>query len=85
MDLQKTIQELYAEKRRLEDAIASMEELLASKTSAMPLDLAHFRAKRRRGRRNMPPEERQRVSERMRKYWAQRRGNKAKAAAKSQV
>lgn len=83
MDLQKTIQELYAEKRRLEEAIASMEELLASKTS-VPLDLEYFRSSRRRGRKNMPPDERRRVSERMRKYWEQRRGNRANSAGNAQ-
>ncbi len=84
MDLQKTIKELYAEKRRLEEAIASMEELLASKTGATSLDLEDLRISRRRGRKSMPPDERRRVSERMRKYWAQRRGAKVKSAGKGQ-
>jgi hypothetical protein len=85
MDLRKTIQELYEEKRRLEDAIASMEELLVSKTNAASVELDGPQFKRRRGRKSMPPEERRRVSERMRKYWAQRRGGKVKSAAKAQV
>jgi ElaB/YqjD/DUF883 family membrane-anchored ribosome-binding protein len=82
MDLPKAIQELYAEKRRLEEAIASLEELLASKGGAASLHLEQLRAKGRRGRKSMPPEERRKVSERMRKYWAQRRGNKARGAGK---
>jgi len=82
MDLPKAIQELYAEKRRLEEAIASLEELLASKARTASVPLEQFRSKGRRGRKSMPPEERRRVSERMRRYWAQRRSNRARGAGK---
>ena len=69
MDLDKAIQELYAEKRRLERVIASLEELQRS-AGAIPVFTPSVR---RRGRKFMDPKERQVVSERMKKYWAARR------------
>jgi len=84
MDLSKTIRELYAEKKRLEEAIASLEGLLESKASVESVNVGGFGLKRRRGRRSMPQEERRRVSERMRKYWAQRRTSKVRSAGKAQ-
>ena len=70
MDLYKAIQDLYAEKEKLERVIASLEELqrTAGSLPALPKPL------KRRGRKSMSPSERQEVSERMRKYWAGRRG-----------
>lgn len=67
MDLYKTIRDLYEEKKRLDDLIASLEGMLLSDrqgTVSKP---------RRRGRKAMSPEERQAVSDRMRKYWAGRK------------
>jgi hypothetical protein len=69
MDLYKAIQELYTEKERLERVIASLEELLRSAGAAPALTAAT----KRRGRKFMDPKERQEVSERMKKYWANRR------------
>ena len=69
MDLYKAIQDLYAEKEKLERVIASLEEL---QRTAGALPLVPKPAKRR-GRKSMSPTERQEVSERMRKYWANRR------------
>ena len=69
MDLYKAIQDLYAEKEKLERIIASLEEL---QRAAGPLPVWPKPAKRR-GRKSMNPSERQEVSERMRKYWASRR------------
>ena len=66
MDLRKTIAELYAEKTRLDQVIASLEQLEAGFT---PLAVMT----QRRGRKFMSPQERQQVSERMRKYWAGRK------------
>jgi arylsulfatase A-like enzyme len=69
MDLYKAIQELYLEKERLERVIASLEELQRTASAAPenpPLP-------RRRGRKSMTSEEREEVSERMKKYWAARR------------
>ena len=69
MDLYKAIQDLYAEKEKLERVIASLEELQRT-AGALP---APPKPARRRGRKSMDPAERQEVSERMRKYWASRR------------
>ena len=69
MDLYKAIQELYAEKEKLERVIASLEELQRA-AGSLP---APPRAGRRRGRKSMGTKERQEVSERMKKYWANRR------------
>jgi hypothetical protein len=72
MDLYKAIQDLYAEKEKLERVIASLEELqrTAGTLPAVP------KPARRRGRKSMDSAERQEVSERMRKYWASRRQSK---------
>jgi hypothetical protein len=79
MDLYKAIRVLYAEKSRLEAAIASLEELLASKGGAASAQLDEL-GKKRRGRKSMSAEERREVSQRMTKYWAQRRAGKLKTA-----
>jgi hypothetical protein len=72
MDLYKAIQDLYAEKEKLERVIASLEELqrTAGSLPALPKPV------KRRGRKSMNSSERQEVSERMRKYWASRRQSK---------
>jgi hypothetical protein len=69
MDLYKAIQDLYAEKEKLERVIASLEEL---QRTAGFLPVLPKPAKRR-GRKSMNSSERLEVSERMRKYWASRR------------
>ncbi|MBV9506901.1 MAG: hypothetical protein JO323_18070 [Acidobacteriia bacterium] len=69
MDLYKAIQELYAEKEKLERVIASLEELQRAAGGAPGL----VRGGKRRGRKSMSAKERQEVSERMKKYWASRR------------
>jgi hypothetical protein len=69
MDLYKTIQQLYEEKERLERVIASLEELQRT-AGAVPLPP---QASKRRGRKSMTAEERQEVSERMKKYWENHR------------
>jgi hypothetical protein len=69
MDLGKAIQELRREKERLERVIASLEELQRS-AGAVP---ALTERVQRRGRKFMGPQERQEVSQRMKKYWAARR------------
>ena len=68
MDLYKAIQDLYAEKERLERVIESLEELQRSGSAPPPP-----KATGRRGRKSMSPAERQEVSERMKKYWESRR------------
>jgi len=70
MDLYKAIQELYAEKEKLERVIASLEELQRTAGAVPPLP----KAGKRRGRKSMSPKERQEVSARMKRYWETRRG-----------
>jgi Zn-dependent oligopeptidase len=60
-----TVQELCHEKERLERVIASLEKLQAPG----PI-------RTRGGRKSMSPEERQEVSERMKKYWEKRRNQR---------
>jgi len=66
MDLSKTIEELRREKETLERVIASLEELNA------PVAGAATPVRSRRGRKSMSPEERRKVSARMKNYWAGR-------------
>jgi len=67
MDLQKTIRQLKIEKERIDRAIAAMEELLNA-GGGDPNEVP-----KRRGRNSMPPEERRKVSERMTRYWKNKR------------
>jgi len=69
MDLYKAIQDLYAEKEKLERVIASLEELQRSAGTVPILP----KGMQRRGRKSMDSTERQEVSERMKRYWAGRR------------
>jgi hypothetical protein len=74
MDLFKAIQDLYAEKEKLERVIASLEELQRTAGNLPALE----KAARRRGRKSMSTTEREEVSERMKRYWAGRRNEKQK-------
>jgi len=65
MDVNKALKGLYEEKKRLDSVIAALEEQLRTMTKEP--------ARKRRGRKNMSPEERLEVSKRMAKYWANRR------------
>ena len=68
MDLYDAIQKLYAEKESLMRAISALEALQGTSE-----DVAAEVNRSRRGRKSMNPEERQEVSLRMKKYWANRR------------
>ena len=70
MDLYKAIQDLYVEKEKLERIIASLEEL---QRSAQSDPSAPQKTVSRRGRKSMSHEERQEVSQRMKRYWDARR------------
>jgi hypothetical protein len=70
MDFSRTIELLRREKEKLERAIALLEEL----QSAVP---ENTREKPRMGRRFIGDDERREISERMRKYWADRRNKGA--------
>lgn len=66
MNLTEIIRTLYVEKAKVEDSIAAL-EALGSVQSTAP------EPARRRGRKFMGVEERQQVSERMKRYWDNRR------------
>ena len=68
MDLYKIIGDLVDERNRIARIIESLEE--AAGTREAPA------AKKRRGRKSMDPKARREVSERMRRYWAQRKLDK---------
>lgn len=69
MDLYRTIRTLRDEQKRLEKLIESIERLQASGGNG----LVQRKTAARRGRKGMTPEERRKVSERMKKYWEGRR------------
>jgi hypothetical protein len=71
MDLYKAIQDLYAEKEKLERVIASLEELQRTAGTVPVIPKTS-----RRGRKSMSPTEREEVSERMKRYWDARRKQK---------
>ena len=73
MDLYKAIQDLYAEKEKLERVIASLEDLQRAAGGGIP---PTPKSGKRRGRKSMSKDERQEVSARMKKYWASRRKGK---------
>ena len=73
MDLYKAIQDLYAEKEKLERVIASLEDLQRAAGGGIP---PVPKPGKRRGRKSMSAGERQEVSARMKKYWASRRKTK---------
>lgn len=78
MDVERTLRELYSEKKILDSAISHLERRL--RNASVPA------TPKRRGRRNMSLEERRAVSERMTRYWESRRAqvqalNLASAAA----
>jgi len=75
VDLYKVIRELIEERRRIDGIIHRLERVMAEEVARAK---APPKPKKRRGRKGMNPEQRLEVSERMRKYWAERR----KAATK---
>ena len=69
MDVNKTLQELYEERRQLDMAIAALE--------ARREALAKIGSTPHRGRKTMSEEERRAVSVRMAKYWEARKAAQA--------
>jgi hypothetical protein len=67
MDLQQTLRTLYTERATLNQVIVELEDLRQHRNGSG--DLPH---PKRRGRKFMGAEERQAVSERMKRYWAAR-------------
>ncbi len=74
MDVNKTLKELYEERRRLDMAIANLE--------ARRRVLATIASPVRRGRKTMSEEERRAVSLRMAKYWEARKAAQTEAGLK---
>jgi hypothetical protein len=64
MDLRKAIEDLSRERKRLDSAIAALEEIERRGEGR-----ALSQPAKRRGRKYMKPEERKKVSERMKSYW----------------
>ena len=75
MDLLKVIQALYHERMRLDGAIEALEGVLDDGSES-----PDGKQPKRRGRKSMNSEERAKVSERMRKYWAAKRRKAAMEA-----
>jgi hypothetical protein len=75
IELRKMLQDLYQEKERIERAIASLESLLNHRDATPPLFM------QKRGRKSMGAAERREVSERMKKYWADRRKKERRAVS----
>ena len=69
MDLERIIAELYDEKRRLNRVIEALEAMQESGTGPV----IEIEEKKRRGRKFMDADARREVSERMKRYWAERR------------
>jgi hypothetical protein len=68
MNFNQTIHQLLIEKKKIEQAIAMLEELQSTHIGgSIPL------LRKRPGRKVMTPEERRQLSERMKKYWASRK------------
>jgi len=74
MDLDKVIARLQSERAKLDEIIGSLEELKRSGA-----DVPKQVIKKRRGRKFMNEQDRQEVSERMKRYWAARRKQKDEA------
>ena len=70
MDLYRIIRELVQERDRVERIILSLENMANSPNAPFP------GVGKRRGRKSMDREARQQVSERMKRYWADRRASK---------
>lgn len=68
MDVLRLIRQLTVQKKLIEHAIADLEQVLTIESGA-----AYGDSGKKRGRKGMDPEERRIVSERMTKYWADRR------------
>ena len=71
MDLDKVIAKLQGERAKLDEIIASLEQLKRSGA-----DVPKEVVKKRRGRKFMDEQDRKEVSERMKRYWAARRKKK---------
>jgi hypothetical protein len=78
MDLYRIIRELVLERDRLQKIIDSLEEMKHDRPSGIRIEGAE-----RRGRKSMDRAAREQVSERMKRYWADRKAQRS-ASAKGQ-
>jgi hypothetical protein len=76
MDIYRIIRELVEERNRLSKIIASLDEMAPEGRKS-----ASKAAGSRRGRKSMDAVARQEVSERMKRYWANRRAEGTKSQA----
>jgi hypothetical protein len=74
VDLIKAIRDLHDEKKRLDKTIAYLEGLIANGRNPGKAQVSLRSTPSRRGRKSMSDAERRQVSERMARYWADRRG-----------
>ena len=70
MELPKLIEKLRQERAKLDDVIASLEQLEATIAEAKKV------VRKKRGRKSMDEAGRKEVSERMKRYWASRRSSR---------
>jgi hypothetical protein len=66
VDLIRIIEQFYAERDRVHQAIVTLEQFQQERNATVP-------APRKRGRKSMGTEERKVVAERMKTYWARKR------------
>ena len=71
MDLTQILAQLYAQRDRVRQAIATLEQFQQERSTAVP-------AHRKRGRKSMDAKERKVVAERMKTYWARKRQQNVK-------
>ena len=73
MDLARIIEDLREDMATIERVIAALEDLQRN-----AVEVPELPKPRRKGRKPMPPTERQEVSARMKRYWARFRAERAK-------
>lgn len=71
MNLKQVLSQLIAQRSRLDDAIVALQKLSNENSPASAAALVSFNGRRRR--RRMSPEAKKRISEMMKKRWAERK------------
>jgi glutamine synthetase adenylyltransferase len=78
MNFNQVLSQLISQRNRLDTAIAALQQLSNENPSATRTALRSFDGRRRR--RHMSPEAKRRISEMMKKRWAERKRAMAKTA-----
>jgi len=73
LDYGKVIKDLQAQRDKLDHVIATLEEIKRSEDKERSGPGSVPAPRSRRGRKTMAPDERLKISERMKQYWAARR------------